>query len=450
MFRWGKSVTQLLREGVEGNDIVKVQQAIEQGVDVNADLSAGYTPIGAFVWGDGNSVRYRALHFAIRNGNLAIIKLLLDNHADVHVDTAIGNTPLHLAVYYNHHQAAELLLKAGADVNKPNANCTLPSISHAYTPLQYTVVDKDACADSMMARLLLEYGADVYAKNAKGLTVLELAKASGKDILYAYFSRVLERKRQAHVREPSEKTQRLLSNGLQSELSFNDNYLQLLAAAGLHYERYTSLYNRYKRFYQAVVDNALSGYADLPADILAEDEALATYQIEKINTASQPYEQRRILLDKQIKFITRLLQTSSEDIEKLGLKVRSISLQISPIEKLFSEPKDIEQLYTLDNAGLNAWLKSLQQEFDVIIRARTKLTQFKAFYAEVINRIEFIEKLSHYLEELDELGSKRQEYMNNLRRQQLRASVTLTGVFKPAQPAVEDESTSSSYMPNPY
>jgi hypothetical protein len=78
-----------------------------------------------------------------------------------------GSTPLHLAVLKEHADIAKLLLEHGADVNAKD--------KYGGTPLHRAVLTEDAD----VVTLLLEHGADVNAKDKYGGTPLHLAAAKG-------------------------------------------------------------------------------------------------------------------------------------------------------------------------------------------------------------------------------------------------------------------------------
>ena len=74
---------------------------------------------------------------------------LIDSH---------GNTPLHLAVQQNNHEAAFLLIKNGADINARDEKGRTP----LHRAAGYNAIT--------VARLLIESGADIFAKDEEGLT----------------------------------------------------------------------------------------------------------------------------------------------------------------------------------------------------------------------------------------------------------------------------------------
>lgn len=107
-----------------------------------------------------------ALHYAVNNKNLKLVKALLENGATA---TALGDgnlTPLHIACEKNLYEIADLLLKHGAN---PNIH-EMESLSNlasdlkgrrngrmARTPLHYAASE----ADLKLVKLLVEAGANV-------------------------------------------------------------------------------------------------------------------------------------------------------------------------------------------------------------------------------------------------------------------------------------------------
>ena len=76
-------------------------QLIEKGADVN---KPGWAP----------------LHYAATKGHLAVMSLLLENHAYIDAASPNGSTPLMMAALYGTPAAVRLLLDAGADATLKN------------------------------------------------------------------------------------------------------------------------------------------------------------------------------------------------------------------------------------------------------------------------------------------------------------------------------------------
>ena len=70
---------------------------------------------------DVNKPGWTALHYAATGGHIAIIRLLLDNHAYIDAAAPNGSTPLMMAAKYGTDEAVRLLLDAGADPALKNA-----------------------------------------------------------------------------------------------------------------------------------------------------------------------------------------------------------------------------------------------------------------------------------------------------------------------------------------
>jgi ankyrin repeat protein len=206
------------------NDVAKTRLLLERGAQVNVRAASGFTPLmaaardarssaavdlllehGAEVSarapldpyplavaaGAGNSAVLARLHRAgdslnapyrqsrfgppttpmakaIRNGELAVVRALLDLGADVH--TLDGPwSPLDSAVHNNRVDLARLFIDRGADVNAVD--------KVGYTPLLLAAAID--FGDTDMIDVLLAAGADPHVKTPSGKTALDLAREYG-------------------------------------------------------------------------------------------------------------------------------------------------------------------------------------------------------------------------------------------------------------------------------
>lgn len=77
----------------------------------HADLARKLIARGA----DINKTGWTPLHYASTHGHLAIMQMLLDEHAYIDAESPNGTTPLMMAAHYGTTEAVRLLLEAGAD-----------------------------------------------------------------------------------------------------------------------------------------------------------------------------------------------------------------------------------------------------------------------------------------------------------------------------------------------
>lgn len=107
---------------------------------------------------------FAPIHWAVLNtsldNRLASISLLLENGADVNLQTKVGETALYLAVRIDLQEVVQLLLDAGAEVN----TCT----SYGHSPLMRA----SRRLELHLVELLLKAGADPQQMDMNGETAL--------------------------------------------------------------------------------------------------------------------------------------------------------------------------------------------------------------------------------------------------------------------------------------
>jgi ankyrin repeat protein len=104
-----------------------------------------------------------SLHFAAKEGHVAVVELLLQHGADPSSQDEDGNAALHLAALRGWRDVAYVLLRHGADPNARNAEGRTPL--HSAAEGGYLEV----------VELLLQHGADPNAQDNNGYTPLHLA-----------------------------------------------------------------------------------------------------------------------------------------------------------------------------------------------------------------------------------------------------------------------------------
>ena len=105
---------------------------------------------------------------AATRGDLAKVKLLIDEGTNVNITDALGRTPLHMAIFYSHPKTSALLIASGANTNAKDRT--------GMTPLHAAVL----VGGEDEVELLLDKKADIKAVSETGLTPLHLAAATGQ------------------------------------------------------------------------------------------------------------------------------------------------------------------------------------------------------------------------------------------------------------------------------
>ena len=151
--RWDANKTNWsdLMLAVHGGDIEKVKQLITEGADINYLINDGY-------------YAYNAIIVGVKTENYEIVKLLINNGADIK-STYNGDTLLMIASGYKNTDIIKILLKHGLDVNAHKKN--------GYTPLKAAV----GSGSVQVMQILIDNGADVNYQN--GGTALMFAAMDG-------------------------------------------------------------------------------------------------------------------------------------------------------------------------------------------------------------------------------------------------------------------------------
>jgi len=151
---------QQLIDAVRRRNSLLVIRALESAPNVNINVQ------------DGPRTQQTPLHQAACNGDLEIVRILLDSHHGVNMEArdCMGCTPIHLAVCERHkHVVTALLDQPGADIETTDNR-------YKMTPLLLACFQQDYD----MALMLVEKGACVSAKNKFDRNVLHFACKSAE------------------------------------------------------------------------------------------------------------------------------------------------------------------------------------------------------------------------------------------------------------------------------
>lgn len=178
---WKKRSMALMNAANQQYNLKTIEALMAQGADVNMyDATEKATALGVavvakqykivrFLLAVGADVNKKvlktldatALILAAGAGDEEMLKILLDAHALVDLQTKEGNTALMIAVQKGHKRAVELLLARGADVNSVNEK-------NGLTPL----IMAASLGHLAIVKLLLNAGADARRVGLEGDTAL--------------------------------------------------------------------------------------------------------------------------------------------------------------------------------------------------------------------------------------------------------------------------------------
>jgi hypothetical protein len=178
---WPQEKADPLHIAARVGDLAKLRTLIEEGANVNAKNMWGETALHyaaerghketvEFLIAKGADIhagRIEALQYAIQNGHTELAIILINKGANVNPKSQSGWTPLHSAALEGYKQVAEILLAKGAYVNSKNKD--------GYTPFHYALWS----SETDIARLLIERGVDVNGKDPSGFTPLQWTEMMG-------------------------------------------------------------------------------------------------------------------------------------------------------------------------------------------------------------------------------------------------------------------------------
>ena len=106
---------------------------------------------------------YTALHFAVLEKDMELVRLLVQRGANIDVQNSSGDTALHIAVKRENTEFVRLLVdEANIDVQN----------NEGRTALHYAVMKEE----TELVRLLVEHGANTKLQDSDGITPLKLAQ----------------------------------------------------------------------------------------------------------------------------------------------------------------------------------------------------------------------------------------------------------------------------------
>mmetsp|Transcript_1458 Transcript_1458/g.2431 ORF Transcript_1458/g.2431 Transcript_1458/m.2431 type:complete len:261 (+) Transcript_1458:110-892(+) len=195
-----------LFDSIRLGDTIRVIQLLDQGTSLECrQRQTGDTPLISSVrervidicWvlldrganvNARNDGRVTALIMSCLKGQVEVAKMLIHHAADCSASVGGGLCALTFATIYRNREIVELLLKAGAE---PDTLPVGPAVSGggsldgggmsgtqqeiSYRPLRFAVSNRD----KVIAELLLQYKADVNAREYSGRTILMFAVING-------------------------------------------------------------------------------------------------------------------------------------------------------------------------------------------------------------------------------------------------------------------------------
>ncbi len=201
-YNFKKQQIQLLKEFInaaEYGNFLEVRKAVEtQLLDLNSQDKRGFT----------------ALHAASQNGQMEIVRYLLQFKVNVNTTSKNKETPLLSALARSHIGVAKLLMENGADVNVMNVNGETPlmlAAGNGSLEICQALIEKNANPNQKdkegntalmhavrsgnfeIVKFLVEKNADVNIKNKQKKSAVQIATESGLTDLVEFLSKNKDR-----------------------------------------------------------------------------------------------------------------------------------------------------------------------------------------------------------------------------------------------------------------
>ena len=122
-------------------------------------------------------IQASALYTASENGEVEVVKSLLEEGVQVNIQAFNGSSALHVSSQNGHVEVVRLLLENGAQVDMLDNN--------QWSPLMMVCKSGQAA----IAQVLLENEADAFLRNSKGQTALEIAKEFNQVNIISLFAK---------------------------------------------------------------------------------------------------------------------------------------------------------------------------------------------------------------------------------------------------------------------
>lgn len=164
----GESMEEILENLKDATKVSKEFRAMAKSIAMNPEE---VNNIAKMYIQKNPKAAYQEFFRAVRSGKIDIVKALLSGNIDVDAYDPNGNTALINATEFGNKNIAEILIKAGANVNAKSKNK-----SEATALIRAAVLN----VSPEIVKILLDANADLDVQNANGFTALMLAAANGK------------------------------------------------------------------------------------------------------------------------------------------------------------------------------------------------------------------------------------------------------------------------------